>query len=334
MTITSKEIAALAGVSRQAVSAVLNGRGTSKVSAQKRDLILRIAREQHYLPNKTALKLAGKQTRTVGVIMDAFTGLVAQRMQRITRELFYAGYATQAVVFENAVQAHQAIGNFIAAGVDALIFPNYLLSEIRHEELPVPAVVFDVDVVVDYAYGMELTVKHLWGHGHRRFCCVLNELLFANLQKYNGFCRAVDQLGGTRELILLDEVADFTAVIDHAMEQGIRAFCVGGGPSARQLIDFLNARGIRVPEDCAVTGFDGLRCYGSFSTVVDPIQPFVDATVAMLLHKIEQRQLTAACEPAMVSPCFFPGSSCGCKAECLMPDDSFGSFETHPAVIH
>ena len=60
-----QDIADIAGVSRQAVSAVLNGRGTAAVSAQTRDRILKIARELNYQPNESARSLARGCSRTV-----------------------------------------------------------------------------------------------------------------------------------------------------------------------------------------------------------------------------------------------------------------------------
>ena len=62
MAITSKDIAKLAGVSRSAVSAVLNGH-YNKVSLEKREKILAIAQDLRYRPNPAALILAKKKTK-------------------------------------------------------------------------------------------------------------------------------------------------------------------------------------------------------------------------------------------------------------------------------
>ncbi len=57
--VTMKDIAVLAGVSQQAVSATLNKKGSSRVSAEKRAKIEEIARQLNYTPNVHARKLTG-----------------------------------------------------------------------------------------------------------------------------------------------------------------------------------------------------------------------------------------------------------------------------------
>ncbi|MBO5822177.1 MAG: LacI family DNA-binding transcriptional regulator, partial [Lentisphaeria bacterium] len=71
MAITTKEIAEMVGVSRQAVSAVLNGH-PEKVSPEKRRKIYHIAKNSLYRPNEAALRLSGRTMRRF-VIVD--TGL-------------------------------------------------------------------------------------------------------------------------------------------------------------------------------------------------------------------------------------------------------------------
>jgi LacI family transcriptional regulator len=69
--VTSRDVAAAAGVSRSAVSLVLNGRGAGYVSAEKQAEILRVAKRLHYTPNSVARSLRMQQTRTIGVVTDA-----------------------------------------------------------------------------------------------------------------------------------------------------------------------------------------------------------------------------------------------------------------------
>ena len=61
-----QDIADMVGVSRQAVSAVLNGRGNSAVSSEKRERILALARKLNYRPNRLAQKLASGCSRVIG----------------------------------------------------------------------------------------------------------------------------------------------------------------------------------------------------------------------------------------------------------------------------
>ena len=68
---TSQDVADLAGVSRSAVSLVLNGRGAGNIAADKQALIIEAARKLNYTPNAVALSLRSRRSSTIGVVTDA-----------------------------------------------------------------------------------------------------------------------------------------------------------------------------------------------------------------------------------------------------------------------
>jgi DNA-binding LacI/PurR family transcriptional regulator len=64
--ITLYDVALLAGVSYQTVSRVIND--AEHVSARTREKVLQAMAELNYVPNRGAQQLAGKRTRTLGLI--------------------------------------------------------------------------------------------------------------------------------------------------------------------------------------------------------------------------------------------------------------------------
>ena len=93
--VTMQQIARLAGVSRPAVSAVLNNRANSsiKVSQEKRERILDIARNLKYRPNLAAIQLTGKRDRTVGIVHSCYVlGIHDEMIRRLAIQLRLAGY--------------------------------------------------------------------------------------------------------------------------------------------------------------------------------------------------------------------------------------------------
>lgn len=66
--IRCKDIAALVGVSRQAVTAVLNNSRPNCVSEEKRKKILMVAAEHNYRPNHVALALKTGRSNLVGIV--------------------------------------------------------------------------------------------------------------------------------------------------------------------------------------------------------------------------------------------------------------------------
>ena len=65
---TAQDVADLAGVSRSAVSLVLNGRADGNISAVKQEAVRDAAAQLHYTPNAVALSLRSKRTATIGVL--------------------------------------------------------------------------------------------------------------------------------------------------------------------------------------------------------------------------------------------------------------------------
>lgn len=68
---TSQDVADLAGVSRSAVSLVLNGHGAGNIAPDKQALIIEAARQLRYTPNTVALSLRSRRSSTIGVVTDA-----------------------------------------------------------------------------------------------------------------------------------------------------------------------------------------------------------------------------------------------------------------------
>ena len=60
---TAQDVADLAGVSRSAVSLVLNGRGQGNIAPDKQQAIIDAARQLNYTPNAVALSLRNRRSR-------------------------------------------------------------------------------------------------------------------------------------------------------------------------------------------------------------------------------------------------------------------------------
>jgi LacI family transcriptional regulator len=79
---TAQDVADLAGVSRSAVSLVLNGRAQGHIARDKQQAIIKAARTLNYTPNAVALSLRNRRTRTIGVLTWPGAVGFAERMLR------------------------------------------------------------------------------------------------------------------------------------------------------------------------------------------------------------------------------------------------------------
>lgn len=65
---TAQDVADLAGVSRSAVSLVLNGRAAGNISVENQRAVMAAAEQLHYTPNAVAISLRSRRTHTIGVL--------------------------------------------------------------------------------------------------------------------------------------------------------------------------------------------------------------------------------------------------------------------------
>ena len=138
MAITIKNIAAQAGVSYQAVSAVLNNKNNCRVSPAKKEHILTIAKELGYKVNFGYKLMRGKDTHTVAIVVamqqieseEHIKLLVVKLMQQINK-LGFATYFNN-MMTPNKEQNLQEIRDLITRGAEHFIFIG---SPIGHEEI-------------------------------------------------------------------------------------------------------------------------------------------------------------------------------------------------------
>ncbi len=329
MSVTMKDIAMLAGVSQQAVSAAFSGKGSSKVSASKREKILKIAAELNYVPNTTAQALAGGQTKAVGIVASLDMGWHQQLVSEICMLLTSRGYKTLTSHCGHSIScATNSLAELVSRGVDGVII---LSSESNNElknRLNLPYVFGSHSNKGGYDVGVnnELTgylgTRHLLEHGHKKvmFLCVMDNLGNVRIQ---GWRRAHLEAGiePDDELILL--LRDIDGRIDKLLEfikkHKISAIFGSNDYVAAKTMYALIRHGIRVPEDIALIGCDGYSftefCPVPLTTIIQPIRPQAMAIVDLLLERIENKKIKTELANINIAPHLWTGRSCGCRKE-------------------
>lgn len=210
--ISQREIARLANVRQETVSAVLNpnSRGNTRVSAESRERILRIAAEHNYRPNLQARILRGDSgSNLIGVLINArisqfFYDLLLPlevELRKRHRRMIIGQLGNDAAEAESVLQ------NFIDYNLDGVIvlhhdisdgrrlFNHYLplLPETVFLEVP-PGVSGAAAVSIDFANGVCEAVAHLAAGGRRRIALCMNDLRFLSMQmRLEGYRRGLEE---------------------------------------------------------------------------------------------------------------------------------------------
>jgi LacI family transcriptional regulator len=265
---TIHDVAAAAGVSISTASKALND--TGRVSVETRERVKRIAGEAGFRPNALARGLLSKRSFTIGLLTnDTYGRFTLPLMQGISEALVDHGVS----VFLCAIEDDPALGQIhveamLEKQVDGIIASGKRVD--RHlpvdlSKVPVPVVYAftegapdSVTFRSDDAQGARLAVEWLVKSGRHRIVHVTGPEDFFSVRERAGAYRHV--IGG-EGLVLYGQWAEawgHEAVRRIWSGQGERpdaVFC-GNDQIARGAVDALRERGLRVPEDVSVIGFD------------------------------------------------------------------------------
>jgi DNA-binding LacI/PurR family transcriptional regulator len=309
---TLEAVAARAGVSRATASRVVNG-GVG-VRAPLVEKVRRAVEELGYVPNHAARTLVTRRNGAVAVVIaepefrifsDPF---FEQQVRGISREL--TAHDTQLVLlWVEGPGDHDRIARYLGGGhVDgALAFSLHgddaLVDLIGRARVPLvlggrpapgtdPAVPF---VDCDNRGGAREAVRHLVATGRRTV---------AHISGPADQTSALDRLHGYRD-VLIDADPELLARGDFTEESGARAMAglldrrpdldgvfVASDLMALGALRTLRERGVRVPEDVAVVGFDDMasvvgRADPALTTVRQDIEGMGRLMVRLLMRLLD-----------------------------------------------
>jgi len=268
---TIKEIAKRAGVSPSTVSRTLRGKG--RVSAETRKRIFRIAEELGYRPNVSARALVTGRTGTIGFLIHPRQSLdsgsfYGEILAGVEREIHASGFHTifSTQVSENppSMVKEQRVDGLIIAGCDV---PQDLIWAVKERGIPLVLVDYHLDkvdsVFTDNVRGAYEAVTHLIQLGHKKIgfiCEWFDDLSFA--ERFEGYKQALKEHGLPFDENLtaegLPRVQDsgylaMKKLLERALPSAVFA---ANDSAAAYAIQAIKEKGLKVPEDIAVVGFD------------------------------------------------------------------------------
>ncbi len=329
MAITTKEIAEMVGVSRQAVSAVLNGH-PEKVSAEKRRKIFHIAKNTQYRPNAAALKLSGHATRRFAVIdIGLFPQIKLSILENLTELLAENNIDVRLTPPGDKGSKIRALYDGVSDGAAAVV------TDLKPELFDVknfPAPLFIMgngseacDISFDYENAVRLTINHLYHkHHHRKFALISagKDAISCGRELYRGFEKVLGEYGipFAPEYYIpthrKENPSDYAAML--IKQHGVNAFlCENDAVAARLMID-LKLRGIEVPQEAAIIGtgcsFISELSSTPLTSIYLPAREYAVKLCDMILARINGEPVSEPRRPELVRTGLFLGGSCGCQA--------------------
>lgn len=280
--VTIKEVAAVAGISYQTVSKVLNHQ--AKVSKQTEERIWNAANELGYHPNFIARSLRSQQSGMIGFSWeptppDQTNQIYSQFMESIIHYSENVGYHILAFPYKQGGEWVNAYRNLIETNrVDGFILSSVEQGDARIaflQEQKFPFVAFGRSnpewqfpyVDVDGAAGMRMVIEHLVSQGHRNIALLnWSETKSSSVgqDRMKGCMEALKNAGiETPSQWIVRGEGDFTFSYQTCMRwldmppaQRPTAIVAFSDIMAIGAINAAQHLGIRVGIDLAITGFD------------------------------------------------------------------------------
>ena len=288
--VSIREVAKRAGVSPATVSRVING--TAKVDPLKREMVLAAIDETGFKPNELARALFKKSSRIIGVIVpnieNAFFGELASAIEE---EAYKNNYRILLCNSQNNTEKEllniQALNQLNADGIIIMTNSEDLASQIG--KCKVPFVILDrkIEGLDEIAFieanhykGGRMAMEHLLSCGCKNIVCMRGPQKYSSGQQrflgYQDVCRENDI-----PLQWLDCDYDYEEGL-HVAEELLQKYPdVDGILACNDMVAIatykvLLDKGIRVPEDVQLMGFDNIRFSRLFipevTTIVQPIR--------------------------------------------------------------
>ncbi len=277
--VSMADVALRAGVSSQTVSRVSNG--DAAVVETTRRKVLDAMRELGYRPNSAARALKRGDFRAIGVITMGLTSTGNVRtLDAIAGSAARAGYAVTLIPLDAPTQDNVkgAFTRLDELAVDAvvLIMEVHLLDAAALTLPPhVKVVVVDSDatgrfpvVDTDQRQGAHAAVRHLLDLGHDTVWHLAGpEESFAAGRRAEAWEAALREEGRTVPPVLRGDwtpESGYEAGLRLAGEADRTAVFVANDQMALGVLRAFHDRGVRVPEDVSVVGFDDIPEAASF----------------------------------------------------------------------
>ncbi|MCC6805116.1 MAG: LacI family DNA-binding transcriptional regulator [Anaerolineae bacterium] len=335
MSSTIFDVAKRANVSIGTVSRVLNKR--DRVRPETRERVLLAIQELDYHSNALAQGLASQQTDTIGLVIPQvndpfYFGIVRGIEDTVTT----AGYSLLIASQPHHTSENHYMRLFRRGHVDALIltavdvFPNEL-QEMMKGGLPVILVQQDAGkhvsaVQADNYGGACALTEHLLEHGYRRIAYITGtDHTPDNQERMRGIRDTLAAHGLTlpQELVFRGDYLRGSG--SEAMRQILDlperpdAVFAGNDQMAADAIVAAQERGLRVPGDIAVVGFDDVPLASyvspSLTTVRQPIyeQGVYAARTALDMLKSDGKQPPLSPPRIILPTTLVIRRSCGCE---------------------
>lgn len=349
MRVSANEVARQAGVSTASVSYVMNNK--PGVAAETRRRILAVAAELGFKPTNASMAYGPDRTGVIGLVLPNISNPVFPRFaQGVIAAAAQESYEVfVATTQDDADTLSQIVSTLVARNVDGVILAAALredataLRTLRTAKIPYvylsrrsPKLEGDFVGIDDFAAGSQL-MTHMLSHGYTNIASVIGPRhSTSSLAREQAFVETAAAHG----ISIPSRHKISTKLNNQGGQEAARRIFAGSNPPeaivcgsdaiAIGIMEYALDHGIRVPEDVAVAGSDGLPLSISrlinLTTIVQPHVEMAQESFAMLLKRMKQS--STQYQSLLCQHWIRIGRTCGCDPAASDERQSEPVFET------
>jgi DNA-binding LacI/PurR family transcriptional regulator len=268
-----REVARLARVSTATVSRTING--SDKVTPETKERVRRAIEELGFYPNTWARALGSGRSNLYGLIISDITNPFFPELVKSFEDIAVQNGQEVLVANTNYDPARMelCVRRMLQRKVDGVAMMTSemdprLIGEFQNRDIPLvfldtgQAQELTSNIVVDYAAGVDAAVEHIVGLGHTEIAFICGPVTLRSAQiRREAFIGCLErrsigaglmeegnhQVDGGHEARLLDRRTPPTAVL------------ASNDMTAIGALGAIHERGLRVPEDISLVGFDDIQ---------------------------------------------------------------------------
>jgi LacI family transcriptional regulator len=317
--VTMRDVATQSGFSPATVSIVLNNAPLARyIAPATKKRIEEVARKLGYRPNAMARFLRSKRSHSVGVmffdITDPFCTLI---LRGIENSLYQASYVP---IFADAHNLRNRFERYLEMLLERhveglIVVANWLfvdiqlLADLSKRNIPAATIGWELpgetisSVMVDNETGARLALEHLHHLGHRKIAFIRGpKMLIDSAPRWRGIQKFAQSAGIEIDPALVQQLPE-SLDPNSSFESGFRfaeellqrkkrftALMAFDDLAALGAIRALTKAGVKVPEQCSVTGFDDVALSAlaapSLTTVRQPMEAMGGLAVNIIMEGI------------------------------------------------
>lgn len=342
--IGQKELARQLGVSQAAISGVLNNNPSIRVGKETRQRILDAIKDTSYQPNLLANAVFDRPTKTMGIIYQGgYFQLGKRKLAAVIQKIVSRGYLPLVYHLMDKMEGKeqcQLLRDIKVAGVVIIngsypfmyeVLPTYLKGKVPVVAIDSPEEPEISQIFTDRRQGFRILTNHLVGKGYTKIAILANRV--PRVAEDSPYTQAYGVLHGVQDSlsqaglelagveydgdtdssgIAHDPYQSGAVALAKLLDKGCRPEAVICSSDAWAIgaIHECHQRGIRVPEDLAIVGFNneiqGKYACSPLTTVNPPVDEMAEKAVETLIGPpgtkdvAKKRKKEASPEPELI----------------------------------